>query len=170
MPSEQDLDFAKVKGLIESHGMIPVAVTGCPNQRWRQQAQDAGLAIVTAARQQKTQQVTHQAAKVIRHPVRSGQQVYANNCDLVVMNHVSAGAELIADGSIHVYGTLRGRAIAGASGNQDAQIYCDQMDAELVSIAGNYWLNDAISEHHHNQAVMVYFKDNQLHIEQLRNA
>ncbi len=61
--------------------------------------------------------------KIIRTPVRSGQQIYAKNCDLVIMNHVSAGAEIIADGCIHIYGTMRGRAIAGASGQQQARIF-----------------------------------------------
>lgn len=77
-------------------------------------------------------------ARVITHPVRSGQQIYAKNSDLIVMAAVSAGAELLADGNIHVYGPLRGRALAGINGNREARIFCQQLGAELLSIAGQY--------------------------------
>ncbi len=71
-------------------------------------------------------------------PVRSGQQVYARGGDLVLTRMVANGAEVIADGSIHIYGALRGRALAGAQGDEGARIYCQEFHAELVSIAGHY--------------------------------
>jgi len=71
-------------------------------------------------------------------PVRSGQQVYARGGDLVLTKMVANGAEVIADGSIHIYGPLRGRALAGAQGDESARIYCQEFHAELVSIAGHY--------------------------------
>lgn len=71
-------------------------------------------------------------------PVRSGQQVYARGGDLVLTKMVANGAEVIADGSIHIYGALRGRALAGAQGDESARIYCQEFHAELVSIAGHY--------------------------------
>jgi septum site-determining protein MinC len=74
----------------------------------------------------------------IDKPLRSGQQVYAKGRDLIVMGMVNAGAEVIADGHIHVYGTLRGKAIAGARGNTDALIFAQAMEPELISIAGVY--------------------------------
>lgn len=77
-------------------------------------------------------------ARIISQPVRSGQQVYAKNSDLIVLSAVSAGAELLADGNIHVYGPLRGRALAGINGNSEARIFCQQLGAELLSIAGQY--------------------------------
>ncbi len=77
-------------------------------------------------------------ARIITHPVRSGQQIYAKNTDLIVMAAVSAGAELLADGNIHVYGPLRGRALAGINGNLEARIFCQQLGAEMLSIAGQY--------------------------------
>ena len=77
-------------------------------------------------------------ARIITQPVRSGQQIYAKNTDLIVMAAVSAGAELLADGNIHVYGPLRGRALAGINGNLEARIFCQQLGAELLSIAGQY--------------------------------
>jgi septum site-determining protein MinC len=77
-------------------------------------------------------------ALLIDKPLRSGQQVYARGRDLVVMAMVNAGAEVIADGSIHVYAPLRGKAIAGARGNQQARIFAQSLEAELLSIAGIY--------------------------------
>jgi septum site-determining protein MinC len=77
-------------------------------------------------------------AMVIDKPLRSGQQVYAKGRDLVVMAMVNPGAEVIADGSIHIYGTLRGKAIAGARGNTQAMIFAQSMEPELISIAGIY--------------------------------
>jgi len=79
---------------------------------------------------------------VIDKPLRSGQRVYARGGDLVVLGVVSHGAEVIADGNIHVYGPLRGRAIAGANGDADARIFATAMEPELISIAGTYRMTD----------------------------
>ncbi len=78
------------------------------------------------------------AAMIVDTPVRAGQRIYARGADLIVTAVVNSGAELIADGSIHIYAPLRGRALAGASGNADARIFALSMEAELVSIAGTY--------------------------------
>ena len=79
-----------------------------------------------------------QQVMIIDTPVRAGQRIYARGCDLIVTAVVNNGAEIIADGSIHVYNTLNGRALAGASGNADARIFALNMSPELVSIAGVY--------------------------------
>lgn len=79
---------------------------------------------------------------LIDKPLRSGQKIYANGTDLIVIGMVSPGAEIIADGNIHVYGPLRGKAIAGASGNTDSRIFTTQFDAELLAIAGIYKIFD----------------------------
>lgn len=76
--------------------------------------------------------------KMITAPVRGGMQIYAAGGDLIVLAPVSPGAELLADGNIHVYGPMRGRALAGVKGDTSARIFCQQLGAELVSIAGNY--------------------------------
>ena len=81
---------------------------------------------------------------VINRSVRSGQQIYARNSDLVITGSVSPGAEVIADGNIHIYGQLKGRAVAGANGNVDANIFCQKLAAELISIAGCYWLYEDV--------------------------
>lgn len=91
-------------------------------------------------------------------PVRSGQQLYAENRDLTVLSTVGAGAEVIADGSIHIYGTLRGRALAGAQGNPDARIFCREFHAELVAIAGNYKVLDDVPKELHGKAVQVWLQ------------
>jgi len=75
-------------------------------------------------------------------PVRSGQQIYAADSDMTVLAATSAGSEIMADGSIHVYGALRGRVLAGALGNESARIFCQSLQAELIAIAGRYQLLD----------------------------
>jgi septum site-determining protein MinC len=96
--------------------------------------------------------------------VRSGTQIYARGCDLIVAAPVSAGAEIVADGNIHVYGPLRGRAIAGASGDVEARIFCSRLEAELVSIAGHYLVNEQIPADQRGQAVQIALVDDQLTI------
>ncbi len=96
--------------------------------------------------------------------VRSGQQLYAENCDLTVMATVGAGAEVIADGSIHIYGTLRGRALAGAQGNTAARIFCREFHAELVAIAGHYKVLDDVPDNLRGKAVQVWLEQDQIKI------
>ena len=91
---------------------------------------------------------------VIDQPVRSGQQIYSRG-DLIVLAPVSTGAELLAEGHIHVYNTLRGRALAGVRGDQSARIFCQKLDAELVSIAGIYRVAEDLPEQHRKQAVHI---------------
>jgi septum site-determining protein MinC len=96
------------------------------------------------------------ASMIVDTPVRSGQRVYARGCDLVVTAIVNAGAEIIADGSIHVYAPLRGRALAGASGDTKARIFSLSMEAELLSIAGMYrTFEDGLPKNLDKQAVQV---------------
>lgn len=83
------------------------------------------------------------ATQVITQPVRGGQQIYAPG-DLVLLAPVSAGAEVMADGHIHCYAPLRGRALAGVQGNTEAQIFCQSLEAQLVSVAGRYWVADEL--------------------------
>ena len=96
---------------------------------------------------------------VQRTPVRSGQQVYADNRDLTVLSAVGAGAEAIADGSIHIYGALRGRALAGAQGNEDARIFCREFHAELVAVAGHYKVLEDIPKDLRGKAVQVWLEN-----------
>jgi septum site-determining protein MinC len=97
-------------------------------------------------------------------PVRSGQQVYADNRDLTVLATVGAGAEVIADGSVHIYGALRGRALAGAQGNEKARIFCREFHAELVAVAGHYKVLEDIPKDLHGKAVQVWLEQDELKI------
>jgi septum site-determining protein MinC len=101
---------------------------------------------------------------VQKTPVRSGQQLYAENRDLTVLNTVGAGAEVISDGSIHIYGTLRGRALAGAQGNTDARIFCHEFHAELVAIAGHYKVLEDVPKELRGKPVQVWLEKDQLMI------
>lgn len=101
------------------------------------------------------------------HPVRSGQQVYAQERDLTVCATVGAGAEVIADGSIHVYGALRGRALAGAGGLASARIFCREFHAELVAVAGHYKVLEEIPKELLGKAVQIWLENDKLRIEQL---
>ncbi len=99
--------------------------------------------------------------------VRSGQQVYARDRDLVITATVANGAEVIADGSIHVYGTLRGRALAGAQGDEDTRIFCTDFRPELVSIAGHYRVFEEIPRQFEGRAVQCRLEGEKLLIEKL---
>ncbi|EGG99508.1 Septum site-determining protein MinC [gamma proteobacterium IMCC2047] len=110
------------------------------------------------------EKVVQRPSKVITRPVRSGQQVYAEGADLIVLSQVSEGAEVLADGNIHVYGALRGRALAGVYGDTEARIFCQQMDAELVSVAGNFLLSESLDESIRKQSAQVYLQDDTLKV------
>lgn len=97
-------------------------------------------------------------------PIRSGQQIYAEQRDLTILNTVGAGAEVIADGSIHIYGALRGRALAGARDNDKARIFCREFHAELVAIAGHYKVMEDLPVELRGKAVQIWLDNEQIHI------
>lgn len=144
------LDFSALLPLLRQYRLSPLAVRG-GNEAQMEQAMAAGLtpapdAAIQRAAPANSAPLAEPAvvpqpaadALVIDKPLRSGQQVYARKRDLVVMAMVNPGAEVIADGHIHVYAPLRGRAIAGARGHTDARIFSLSMAPELLSIAGIY--------------------------------
>ncbi|WP_133127252.1 septum site-determining protein MinC [Legionella nagasakiensis] len=155
------------------HGLIPVAVQG-GNAMLETLAQCQGLAVVNASsnhdkwlpdyHQEEAPMTEIIKTKLITTPVRSGQQIVSPG-DLVITAAVSHGAELLADGNIHVYGALRGRALAGINGNKDVRIFCQSLEAELVSIAGYYRLSDAMEPI--AKACQVYLQDDHIQIEAL---
>jgi septum site-determining protein MinC len=155
----QAIDFDQLLALLRSHQMHPIALRSGTTDHM-QAGKNAGLIDATYARILKTtvaaasSQATIATAPipvktpqmppgslgalVVDKPLRSGQQVYAKGRDLVVLAMVNPGAEVIADGNIHVYAALRGKAIAGAKGNSEAMIFAQVMEPELLSIAGVY--------------------------------
>lgn len=170
----QEFDLQEWLQLVREHGLIPVAVQGV-NALMETLAQCQGLAVFNSSSAQDKPLVEDRepvapgnhvnSCKYVSQPVRSGQQVVARHADLVVTASVSHGAELLADGNIHVYGALRGRALAGMSGNLDARIFCQSLEADLVSIAGFYALSDALGEH--SGPCQIYLQDEQIRVEAL---
>jgi len=161
-------DFLQLKQLLQTLNLVPVGVSGCSVEQ-KVAIQQTGMAFMSAAKnvreepaansqnqaQPKIETVTIEKtvtvkesvpSKIVRQNLRSGQQIYAKDSDLVIIGSVSNGAEIIADGSIHIYGTLRGRAIAGASGRDDVSIFSRKLQAELVSINGHYWTSDQLHD------------------------
>ncbi len=107
-------------------------------------------------------------ARIVQQPVRSGQQIYAQNTDLIVLAAVSSGAEVLADGNIHIYGPLRGKAAAGINGNQQARIFCQQLEADMISIAGNYKIAEQLRQlPTWGAASHICLHEQQLHIQKM---
>ena len=158
----QEADWIAAVEIFRTHGLHVIGVRG-GSAELRQSAAAAGLPCFAASERAPRQAAPSAAPEVaapaaatevtpppiagpaatvptmvVNRPLRSGQQIYARGSDLVVLAAVNAGAEVIADGSIHIYAPLRGRALAGASGNAGARIFTTRFEAELVSIAGVY--------------------------------
>lgn len=169
-------DFPALLGKLRALGVQPVGVRGGSDHQHRL-AQAAGLVVFAEGRSEPqpvaqpssaaSVQYVEMRSKVVTQPVRSGQQIYAQGGDLIVLAPVSVGAELIADGSIHVYGSLRGRALAGVKGDTGSRIFCKELKAELVSIAGNYRISENLDAGVIGKAVQIYLKGEALMIETL---
>jgi septum site-determining protein MinC len=108
--------------------------------------------------------VGHAGPVVVTQPVRGGQVVYAQNNDLVVLAPVNPGAQVIADGHVHIYSTLRGRAVAGAQGLAGARIFCQKLDAELVAIGGAYATPDEIPADRRGKPAQIFLEGGQVRI------
>ena len=181
-------DFFSLKSLFTELKLVLVGVTAA-NPEQKAAAHAAGLAVLQApkanvkarepapamppATSAATSSVAAAAAattmhsKVVEQTVRSGQQIYAKGTDLIVKGAVGAGAEVIADGNIHIYGSLRGKAIAGANGDTSKRVYCYNLQAELVSIAGNYWLSDSLQGKFWGKSACIKMQDDSLVISEL---
>lgn len=171
-----DIDFALLVGLMRGYGMVPVAVQG-GSAKHQEMAQFLELAVLSKSKGRKSAEPVPVArkrpeakptsAKLIDRPVRSGQRVYAAGRDLIILASVSSGAEVIADGNIHIYGALRGRALAGVKGNRDARIFCQKLHAELVAVAGQYRVSEQLEASRLGGAAQVMLSANKLLIEKL---
>jgi septum site-determining protein MinC len=163
-------DFAELKRLLRGIELAPVGVQNA-NPAQQRAAAAAGLGIFPATNAQRRGATAAPPGKqppattkslLVTQPVRSGTQLYARGGDLIVLSSVGAGAEIIADGHIHVYGTLRGRAIAGATGDTAARIFVRRLEAELISVAGRYLVSDHIGPEHVGQTAQVMLQDDRL--------
>src|SRR5690625_2768972 len=182
-PGDKAIDVKAVVSLMRRVGLILVAVYD-PNPEQAEAARAAGLGVISAIRggggrpqQQEHKSAkaaspdgngTRPAARMVTEVVRSGQQVYARGTDLIVMNAVSPGAEVIADGCVHVYGPLRGRALAGARGDADARIFCQSLEAELLAVAGQYRVAEDIDPSFRRLPAQIHLRGDALEIEPLR--
>lgn len=173
--SDLYLDLPGLAGLLQARQFVPVGIRG-GDERWVEAAASAGLAIFPAERKTPADKRGNadaeveqqpQAAMVVTQPVRSGQQIYARGGDLVILTSVSPGAEVLADGHIHIYGALNGRALAGVKGDTAARIFCQCLRAELVSIAGTYSINEQFDRELVGRSVQVSLHGEGLHIERL---
>ena len=189
LPGNELVDFADLKTRLREHGLITLAVQGGIH-RHQEAALRAGLPLVPSSGRSSKLDATaapapqpagkpappppsrpaatetaSRPAMVINEPVRSGRQIYAQGGDLVVTAMVSAGAELLADGHIHVYGALRGRALAGLAGDTSARIFCLSLEAEMVSISGLYRVNEDIPPASFKKPAQIYLKDGYLNID-----
>lgn len=180
-PSEADLPA--VLAVFRRH-RLPVAALRHSDEAWAATAAGNGLPFTVPGKDRPvpletadagtvaeiTGEIASETAKQAGHPtvlvaepVRTGQQVYAENADLIVTGTVSEGAELIADGNIHIYASMRGRALAGAKGRRDARIFIHSMQAELVSIAGIYRnFEQQLPEHLYRKPVQIHLQDDRL--------
>lgn len=180
-PSEADLPA--VLAVFRRH-RLPVAALRHSDEAWAATAADNGLPFTPPGKERPVPLETADAGTVaeimgeiasetakqaghptvlVTEPVRTGQQVYAENADLIVTGTVSEGAELIADGNIHIYASMRGRALAGAKGRRDARIFIHSMQAELVSIAGIYRnFEQQLPEHLYRKPVQIHLQDDRL--------
>lgn len=166
-----DFDFKGLYELLRRHSMIPVGVRNGV-QKLQAAARLAGLPVLPESRTagmvkkaERSESTPLVRSRIIHHPVRSGQEVYAQDRDLVILGAVSAGADVVADGNIHVYGPLRGRALAGGKGDTEAWIFCQSLEAELISIAGNYLPAEQISPADRGKAVYIHLQEERLVIE-----
>jgi septum site-determining protein MinC len=164
-------DLGALRELLRAVGMQPVGVSEGP---LAEAARASGLAVLpdvkaTGAASDKSvaakaAPTARRPARIVDVPVRSGQQIYAEGADLVVMAAVSPGAEIIADGCVHAYAPLRGRAIAGARGDETARIFCRKFEAELVAVAGVYAVAEQM-QGVRGSPVQAYLEQGKLKIE-----
>ncbi len=175
-------DFTAIKQLFVDLQLVLVGVCGA-NADLKKAAHAAGLAALQMPKNSKAPEAPKTTAaapaapvapsvivaenRTIEQNIRSGQQIYVKGADLIIKGTVGAGSEVIADGNIHIYGSLRGKAIAGASGDSTKKIYCYNMQAELISIAGNYWLSDSLQGEYWGKSTSISLQDGQLVLAEL---
>ena len=187
--NSRPLDLPGLLKVLRSHGMVPAGIRG-GSGRILSEAKDIGLARLTggsgkttaaeSAAEPKAEPVAAEpipeaapvappgSGKLVTAPVRGGQQLYAQGGDLVLVAAVNQGAEVLADGHVHVYGPLRGRALAGARGDRNARIFTTCLEAELLSIAGTYRvIDDDLPDNLRGKPAQVYLEGDSLKIKPL---
>ncbi len=166
-------DVIKLINLLRKYRLNPIGLKSY-NQEYKNIAKEQHLAIIAQAEtatapekpaaEIKPSSSANTTTKIIDQPVRSGKQIYAKDGDLIVTASISHGAEVIADGNIHIYGSLNGRALAGAHGNENARIFCRNLDSELIAIAGHYLVSEQIPDQYRSghQFLEVFLENDKL--------
>jgi septum site-determining protein MinC len=179
--TEQSIDIAGLIAILYQLNLLPIGLLG-GNAAQNKQALALNIPIypvhnsASADIKKPVERVAHIEAnaadsttKLIMHPVRSGQRVYSSG-DLIILAQVSAGAEIMAEGNIHVYSSLRGRALAGVQGDTEARIFCTDLQAELISIAGNYKISEDLKEVARNTPVQINLDNHTLIIQNIASS
>lgn len=177
---KKDLDVNAFIALIRMLGLLPIGIRG-GNPKQNETAISLGIPVqsihaasaavdakktAVPAQSREEKESANTGTTMITQPIRSGQRVYAAG-DLIIIAPVSAGTEILAEGNIHVYGTLRGRALAGVQGNSEARIFCYDLQAELISIAGNYKISEDINQSVRGRPVQIYLDNRKLIIKEI---
>jgi septum site-determining protein MinC len=182
LDEDEELDLALLIRIVREHGFLPVGITG-GSEQLKKRAAAMDLAVLAAragnsrplaeepevkeeiaAEASSVPTLPQEVSRIITEPVRSGQSVVVSQGDLTVLASVGSGAEIAAPGSIHVYGTLRGRAFAGCDGSQTARIFCQKLEAELVAIAGIHLVSEDFPASLRSKAVQIRLHGGRLHI------
>jgi septum site-determining protein MinC len=192
MAASPPFNIAELGRRLRQHQLVPIGVQNATEEQIKA-ATNAGLSVFPEGRKaplatpteapaaarsasgHEHREVSRQSepataarsALVVTQPVRSGQRIYAHGTDLVVLSSISPGAELLADGHIHVYGALRGRALAGVSGDTRARIFCRSLEAELVSVAGYWRVREDLPDGLIGKAVQIALEGERLGVEAL---
>ena len=162
LDEELNGDLAMAIGVIRGYGLVPVGIRG-GSQTQREQARLMELAVLPETRRGGNTPATTSSpapaaavkTKIVDAPVRSGQRVYAQGGDLVLLAPVRRGADVVADGHVHAYGAVRGRVLAGVKGDTSARIFCKDLMAEIVSIAGRYKVSEDLDTRFMGRPVQV---------------
>ncbi|OGV37968.1 MAG: septum site-determining protein MinC [Legionellales bacterium RIFCSPHIGHO2_12_FULL_35_11] len=174
---DENVDLAAFCSTLRQHSMLPIGVQGGPPTVAVMAAQEGLPVLYASSSQDKSlleidieDEVIDEATETIRTtllttPVRSGQQIASREGDLIITASVSNGAELLADGNIHVYGALRGKALAGIRGDKHARIFCQSLDAQLVAISGIYCLSDSMPKV--DKPCQIFLKNDKIQVEEL---
>lgn len=173
------LNLAEFARRLRQQHLVPVGLQN-GDEAWSQMAVNAGLALMPAGRPTKLaapepapepapveRPARQSRTVVVDEPVRAGQQIYAEGGDLIALAPVSPGGEVLADGNIHVYSHLRGRAHAGVDGDAGARIFCNSLEAQLVSIAGIYVVNEEIDARFLGKRVQIRCINDAIEMERL---
>lgn len=184
-----NMSLSDIIEMSRNYGLIPVVMRG-GSDALQQAAQACGLALMPEGKSRFTESEAtppkpakpaadsvpvltdavvppRNPNRIITRPIRSGQQVYCQGGDLIILSRVSAGAEVLADGNIHVYGSLLGRALAGVRGDTDARIFCHSLEAELISIAGDFQISEDLRGQWWKKAVQISLNGRAIKIEEL---